>query len=1336
MSIVQLVSKKSLIPYSLLINAIRKNNIKEAARLSKLTDINKRMTVRNYTDATPIFLAVLLGHAQIVRILYENGADSNLRVHTLQNNIMTPLILAAREGKCECVKALVNLKGKAVQTNRNFVPIARDSAFDIFSDSDDPDEEITVSALDEAVRGGSFECVEILIDHQATITLSTIEYLFHQPMSLDITQTILTNIPHELTFCNALVTHVVTSFNIILQSIGSGVILKTIMQFWEKAPSTFNKASVFKQFIEHSQWAVVNLCIEYEWPIPHEPLKMKQVTQYFYLMLEKLVDYDQQRQLNFTYFFEGMLTTMRRKFGAAFEWISAERPERKIFPSNFLYDNDVDTHVLNRIETTYNIELGAELFETWDIKEVFLAEIVPANLFFAIRHGLFPQYETHGLVARVDNQLDFERALLTGARCPLTIELASGEYEWPTHSIIHRIGVRGVHGETFFTNIVQDMHQPCFEQCVFNKGYYGVMTTETAQFLGCRFLGPVITNGGVFEKCVFDGNDTALDLRDSKSVIIKECSFKNNNIALRIHSKVECILQDSQFNDNNTDIDFHIGQLKISLKEKVATKIKKLQGVKEGIESTKLEIEKTQSKTIKEKLERQLTKQEKLKNKLKGKIKVLETEIDNKTDFHKELKIIDNSEIVYQINAPNAIPFKKGPSKNDFCIIGREMGTCSNNNGWYSFKHHKSGQRLKNLLHDPNITRVTSYKVLPTTILNTSHDLVEWQAGEPVRRWSQLQGNVYSSENKNITKEGTSFVFDDGTKVTLDLWEMSDEQPVYEIIRNALLTYESIYILYNYDIDDIDFDEGIWPLLTEKTMGPLTFDPHGDLVGTSIVLLLLRHDWSLSDADDADKVISMFIKRGAYIPDNYCELLLTDFEEYTPVAVAALFELCLEYKPIQLGKEVSKLFRKTITDKYVGFFHLVLEKIFEIPTLDIQSWVLKLLSTKWISKVLELSALKQWPQTLSILSRYLIPIIARGNDITDLHLDEIQQMVDTGIDLNIVEKDVQMPLIYVLELRNERLLQLLLNVSHFDPNVHFENENTAFERSLEEHLSRDIPIEDIDTIMFRMLLEDDRVITPFYGRWIPAELIEDFTEIIDILMYRKRFGTDVQQDKQKKWYFNPNTVPFHNLSQRTKDYVSADLFGQGLSPFLDTRSTTFGSMIRNSQEDVALKILYWKGQDLQYMSRTASNNPIICEHAVESDGDALQYVSIDRLLDWNIVTRAIIQNWNAFRWLPKKAIYHNVETNKGLEYKGLPSQSEVGFLLWIRELFFKGGPHEGEWENFKHSFPTAAELTFGNPDTQHGRNEVAKERIRQLIAQKAAKGPYTVKLQHWDDFKI
>merc|ERR1712166_1489824 len=71
-------------------------------------------------------------------------------------------------------------------------------------------------------------------------------------------------------------------------------------------------------------------------------------------------------------------------------------------------------------------------------------------------------------------------------------------------------------------------------------------------------------------------------------------------------------------------------QLLIADKEKereslLAKKIKKLQGVKEGIKSIQLEIE--ENKMMKGKLEKQLTKQEKLKNKLEVKIKVLETEI-------------------------------------------------------------------------------------------------------------------------------------------------------------------------------------------------------------------------------------------------------------------------------------------------------------------------------------------------------------------------------------------------------------------------------------------------------------------------------------------------------------------------------------------------------------------------------------------------------------------------------------------------------------------------------------------------------------------------------------
>jgi len=57
----------------------------------------------------------------------------------------------------------------------------------------------------------------------------------------------------------------------------------------------------------------------------------------------------------------------------------------------------------------------------------------------------------------------------------------------------------------------------------------------------------------------------------------------------------------------------------------LAKKFKKLQGVKEAIESKKLEIERMENKTMKGKLEKQLTKQEKLKNQLERKIKALKT---------------------------------------------------------------------------------------------------------------------------------------------------------------------------------------------------------------------------------------------------------------------------------------------------------------------------------------------------------------------------------------------------------------------------------------------------------------------------------------------------------------------------------------------------------------------------------------------------------------------------------------------------------------------------------------------------------------------------------------
>lgn len=96
-------------------------------------------------------------------------------------------------------------------------------------------------------------------------------------------------------------------------------------------------------------------------------------------------------------------------------------------------------------------------------------------------------------------------------------------------------------------------------------------------------------------------------------------------------------------------------------------------------------------------------------------------------------------------------------------------------------------------------------------------------------------------------------------------------------------------------------------------------------------------------------------------------------------------------------------------------------------------------------------------------------------------------------------------------------------------------------------------------------------------------------------------------------------------------------------------------------------------------------------------------------------------------------------------YKGLPSKSEHDFVVWIRHLFDKGGPHEGEWSAFKKMFPKAA---YGelNPDTHRGRKEIEKEKsqerkekekesIQKLNHAVHAQLGKDVDIVHWDDFE-
>lgn len=107
---------------------------------------------------------------------------------------------------------------------------------------------------------------------------------------------------------------------------------------------------------------------------------------------------------------------------------------------------------------------------------------------------------------------------------------------------------------------------------------------------------------------------------------------------------------------------------------------------------------------------------------------------------------------------------------------------------------------------------------------------------------------------------------------------------------------------------------------------------------------------------------------------------------------------------------------------------------------------------------------------------------------------------------------------------------------------------------------------------------------------------------------------------------------------------------------------------------------------------------------------------------------------------------HDEWVSEPYEYRGLPSQSEPGFVIWMRHLFGKNGPHEGEWPEFKEMFPEAAAYAEMNPDTHEGQKEIEEEKsdvrkqkekktIEKLRDAVHAQLGKEVDIVHWDDFE-
>ena len=107
---------------------------------------------------------------------------------------------------------------------------------------------------------------------------------------------------------------------------------------------------------------------------------------------------------------------------------------------------------------------------------------------------------------------------------------------------------------------------------------------------------------------------------------------------------------------------------------------------------------------------------------------------------------------------------------------------------------------------------------------------------------------------------------------------------------------------------------------------------------------------------------------------------------------------------------------------------------------------------------------------------------------------------------------------------------------------------------------------------------------------------------------------------------------------------------------------------------------------------------------------------------------------------------HDEWVSEPYEYRGLPSQSEAGFVIWMRHLFGEGGPHEGQWSEFKNMFPEAAAAAEGDPNTHQGQKEIQEEKsdvrkqkekepIKKMRDAVHAQLGKEVDIVHWDEFK-
>ncbi len=311
------------------------------------------------------------------------------------------------------------------------------------------------------------------------------------------------------------------------------------------------------------------------------------------------------------------------------------------------------------------------------------------------------------------------------------------------------------------------------------------------------------------------------------------------------------------------------------------------------------------------------------------------------------------------------------------------------------------------------------------------------------------------------------------------------ELPAYSVIMNANLHLLNVSLLENTDIDEFDFGDDYWTVQSAETLGQLMW---GHLSGESILPFLLTHRWNLSDVyvqDDIFTIIQQFVDRGAYIPKDFCQILLDNASDYTVWIDEVDQDTLYDAKKIyHLLKENCDNATEPIFSKFAADYTQYIEQPrksmseFFIPLyeqLEFFEYILGEEKPKdlpltpiFIPKICQMVQEGNYEPTKKKLSDFLVHALSPESPSKDPQYIAkcVELMLAAEFDPNGVTEQYEIPLSYVLKSGNYLVLKILLNDPRLEPNKNDNVQVTALEKIL---LSPTFSAQ--DTIMIQTMLD-------------------------------------------------------------------------------------------------------------------------------------------------------------------------------------------------------------------------------------------------------------------------